>query len=158
MSTTREQNRGRHEQREVIVVREMSWWPRSWKRAGLQSVICVRRETMRQRHGAEQPTVETHYYLSSSRAGAAELGRLIRNHWLVENQCHHMLDVTYSEDHSQVRDASAAHNLTLLRELSTKVLKSSPLKGSVRGKRKRCAHDPAFRSEITHPIFHGFGA
>jgi predicted transposase YbfD/YdcC len=158
VSTTIEQNRGRYEKREVVVIRDMSWWPKSWKWAGLQSVICVRRETMRQRHSAEKPTVEMHYYLNSSKADAAELGRLIRNHWSVENQCHHLLDVTYHEDHCQVRDKTAAHNLTLMREISAKVLKASPQKGSVRSKRKRCALDPAFRTEVSRPIFHGFGA
>ncbi len=158
VSTTIEQNRGRYEKREVAVIRDMSWWPKSWKWAGLQSIICVRRETIRQRHSAEKPTLEMHYYLSSSEAAAAELGRLIRNHWSVENQCHHLLDVTYHEDHCQVRDKIAAHNLTLMREISAKVLKTSPLKGSVRSKRKRCALDPTFRSEVTRPIFHGFGA
>ncbi len=158
VSATVEQNRGRYEQREVVVLRETGWWPKAWKWTGLQSVICVRRETMRQRHAEETPTEEIHYYLSSSHADAAELGRLIRNHWAVENQCHHLLDVTYHEDHCQVRDKAAAHNLTLMRELSTKVLKSCPLKGSIRSKRKRCCLDPAFRTEVTRNIFHGFGA
>lgn len=158
VSLTTEQNRGRYERREVVVVRETHWWPKSWKWEGLQSIICVRRETLRHRQSAEHPVVEMHYYLSSSKADACELGRLIRNHWSVENQCHHLLDVTYHEDHCQVRDKTSAHNLTLMREMSAKVLKSSPLKGSVRSKRKRCALDPAFRTEITRPIFHGFGA
>jgi predicted transposase YbfD/YdcC len=158
VSTTCEQNRGRYEQREVVVSRELDWWPKSWKWAGLQSVICVRRETMRQRHSADAPCVEMHYYLSSLNASAAELGRLIRNHWSVENQCHHLLDVTYHEDHCQVRDKTAAHNLTLIRELSAKVLRSSKVKGSIRSQRKRCALDPAFRTAVTHRIFHGFGA
>ncbi len=158
VSTTREQNRGRYEQREVVVLRDLSWWPKSWRWAGMQSVICVRRETMRQRHGAETPAVEMHYYLSSLKVSAAEMGRLIRNHWSVENQCHHLLDVTYHEDHCQVRDKVAAHNLTLMRELSTKVLKSSAVKGSIRSKRKRCALDPVFRTEATQHIFHGFDA
>lgn len=158
MSTTCEQNRGRYERREVVVVRDLSWWPHSWNWPGLQSVICVRRETMRQRHDAESPSVELHYYLSSLTAAAAVLALLIRNHWSVENQCHHVLDVTYREDHCQVRDKAAAHNLTLVRELSTKVLKTSAVKGSIRSKRKRCALDPAFRTRVTHSIFHGFGA
>ena len=158
VSTSCEQNRGRYEQREVVVSRELGWWPKSWKWAGLQSVICVRRETMRQRHGEEAPCVEMHYYLSSLKVSAAELGRLIRNHWSVENQCHHLLDVTYHEDHCQVRDKTAAHNLTLMRELSAKVLRSSKVKGSIRSRRKRCALDSAFRTAVTSHIFHGFGA
>lgn len=158
VSTTCEQNRGRYEQREVVVSREMSWWPRSWKWAGLQSVICVRRETMRQRYSAETPAVEMHYYLSSRSVSAEELGRHIPNHWGVENSCHHLLDGTYHEDHCQVRDRNAAHNLSLLRELSAKVLKSSQLKGSTRSLRKRCALDPSLRTEAARLIFHGFGA
>jgi hypothetical protein len=74
------------------------------------------------------------FLLSSFKAGAAELGRLIRNHWSVENQCHHLLDVTYHEDHCPVCDKTAAHNLTLLRELSAKVLRNSKIKGSIRSK------------------------
>lgn len=158
VSTSCERNRGRYERREVVVSREQSWWPKSWQWEGLQSVICVRRETMRQRHGGETPCVERHYYLSSLKASAAELGRLIRNHWSVENQCHHLLDVTYHEDHCQVRDKTAAHNLTLMRELSAKVLRDSTVKGSIRSKRKRCALDPALRTVVTSRIFHGFGA
>jgi predicted transposase YbfD/YdcC len=158
VSLTTEQNRGRYERREVVVERETDWWAKSCQWAGLQSIICVRRETLRHRQSGEKPVIEMHYYLSSSKADAGELGRLIRNHWSVENQCHHLLDVTYHEDHCQVRDKTAAHNLTLMREMSVKVLKSSPLKGSVRSKRKRSALDPAFRTEIARPIFHGFGA
>jgi hypothetical protein len=76
----------------------------------------------------------------------------------VENACHHSLDVTYHEDHGQVRDKTAEHNLTQMHESSAKVFKASPQKGFVRSKRKSCALDPAFRTEITRPIFHGFGA
>jgi predicted transposase YbfD/YdcC len=104
VSITCEQNRGRYEKRDVVVIRDVSWWPKSWKWAGLQSIICMRRETLRQRQRGEKPSVEMNYYLSNSTATAEELGRFIRNHWSVENQCHHLLDVTFHEDHCQVRD------------------------------------------------------
>ncbi len=48
--------------------------------------------------------------------------------------------------------------LTLLRELSTQVLKSSGVKVSVRFLRKRCALDPALQTQAAHRIFHRFGA
>lgn len=57
-----------------------------------------------------------------------------------------------------MRDKAAAHNLTLMRELSTKVLNSSAVKGSILSNRKRCCLDPAFRTEAPQHIFHGFGA
>ena len=155
---TREMNRGRYEQRAVVVCRELDWFDKSWKWPGLQSVIEVRRQTLRQRHSKETPTDEYHYYLSSLPPDAARLGDLIRAHWSVENQCHHVLDVTYHEDHCQVRDRTAAQNLTLVREIATKFLKASPGKGSLRSKRKRSALDPAFREGITNLIFQTFGA
>ena len=167
-SCTREMNRGRYEQRDVVVCRDLAWFDKSWKWPGLQSVIEVRRQTLRQRHSGEQPTEEYHYYLSSLPPEAARLGALIRAHWSVEpersgdsrrqNQCHHVLDVTYHEDHSQVRDRTAAQNLTLVREIATKFLKASPGKGSLRSKRKRSALDPRFREAITNLIFQTFGA
>jgi hypothetical protein len=76
----------------------------------------------------------------------------------VEKVCHHLLNVTCHEDHCQVRDKTAAHNLTLVREISARLPKASPQEGPLRSKRKCCALDPAFRTEITRPVSHGFGA
>ncbi len=76
----------------------------------------------------------------------------------MENHCHHLLDVTYHQDHCQVRDKPAAQNLTLIRELSTKVLKSSSAKGSIRSKRRLRGLDTQFRTEANYQIFHGLGA
>ena len=158
VATTCEMNRGRYEHTEVVVCLDLAWFDKSWKWPGLQSVIEVRRQTVRQRHSKETPTVEYHYYLSSLPPDAALLGDYIRAHWSVENQCHHVLDVTYHEDHCQVRDKTAAQNPTLVREISTRFLKASPGKGSLRSKRKRSALDPRFREGITNLIFQTFGA
>lgn len=158
VSTSTEMNRGRCETREVVVIASLDWFTKSWKWQGLQSVICVRRLTMRQRHAGGNPAEEIHYYVSSLPGDCKRLGRFIRRHWSVENECHHVLDVTYHEDHCQVRDQTAAHNLTLIREIATKVIKANPLKGSIRSKRKRAALDPAFRRTITDLIFHTFDA
>jgi predicted transposase YbfD/YdcC len=157
-ATTREMNRGRYEQRDVVVSRDLAWFDKSWKWPGLRSVIEVRRQTLRQRHSKESPTDEYHYYLSSLPPDAPRLAALIRAHWSVENQCHHVLDVTWHEDHCQVRDRTAAQNLTCVREIATKFLKASPGKGSMRSKRKRSALDPSFREGITNLIFQTFGA
>jgi predicted transposase YbfD/YdcC len=157
-TVTCEMNRGRYEQRDVVVCLDLAWFDKSWKWPGLQSVVEVRRRTMRQRHTKEHPTEEYHYYLSSLPPDAAPLGKVIRAHWSVENQCHHVLDVTFHEDHCQVRDQTAAQNLTLVREIATKFLKASPGKGTLRSKRKRSALDSHFREGTTNLIFQTFGA
>jgi predicted transposase YbfD/YdcC len=152
---SQERTRGRYEQREVIVVPVGDWWPKAYLWYGVASVVCVIRTTMRQRHDKEFPLQEVHYYLTSLPPEQAEqIAKAIREHWAIENGCHHLLDVTYHEDHCQVRDLTAAHNLTLMREISAKLIKDHPLKGSVRNKRKRAALSAVFRAEVVAPIFH----
>lgn len=152
---TQEMNRGRYEGREIIVLPVGDWWPKGFWWYGLKSIICVIRSTMRQRHDRDSPTQEVHYFLSSLEPNdAASIGASIRKHWHVENGCHHLLDVTFGEDHCQVRDRACAQSLTLLREMSAKLLKDHPLKGSIKSKRKRAAFSPSFRSEIIASIFH----
>ena len=124
----------------------------------IQSATCVLRRTLRQRAGSDTPAFEVHYYLSSLPAAAQKLGASIREHWTIENGCHHVLDVTWHEDHCQVRERTAAHNLTLLRELAMKLLRDHPGKGSLKAKRKRASLNPRFRSEIADPIFQRFHA
>lgn len=98
---------------------------------------------------------EVHYYLSSlPPEDAAAIGAAIRRHWDIENKCHHLLDVTYHEDHNQVRDRICARNLTLMREISAKLLRDHPLKGSIRSKRKRAGLSASFRAEVIAPIFY----
>lgn len=150
-----EKNRGRYEEREVVVTPVGDWWPKAYLWYGLQSVICVIRTTLRQRQASGHPVQEVHYYLSSlPPEDAAAIGTTIRRHWDIENQCHHLLDVTYYEDHNQVRDRVCAQNLTMLREISAKLLRDHPLKGSIRSKRKRAGLSISFRAEVIAPIFH----
>ena len=147
---------GRFEQRLCTVLDDLDFFHKSWKWAGLQSVVRLIRTTCR---GAkrEELSVETHYYLSSLPADAPRLAAHIRGHWAVES-IHHVLDMTFGEDHCQVRERTAAHNLCILREMSAQTLRNHLPKSSIRSKRKRAALDPAFRTDLLASIAHHFGA
>ncbi|WP_346333955.1 ISAs1 family transposase [Prosthecobacter sp. SYSU 5D2] len=97
-----------------------------------------------------------HYYLSSLPPDAAKLGGHIRAHWAIENQCHHVLDTTFREDESQMRDVPAAHNLSLMRKFAMKLLMDHSLKGSLRSKRQRAVLSPEFRSQLIQALFPHF--
>jgi predicted transposase YbfD/YdcC len=113
---------------------------------GLQAVGKVRREVQRSHDGP--PLVEEHYFLCSFKDDVERFAQLVRGHWSVENRCHWVLDVTFGEDHCQVRDKNAAHNLSILRELVIKVLRDLPSSLSLRRKRRRAALNPDFRLQI----------
>ncbi|MGK0185399.1 MAG: putative transposase YbfD/YdcC [Verrucomicrobiales bacterium] len=95
---------------------------------------------------------EIHYYLSSLNPDGALHLKIVRGHWSVENKCHHVLDVTFGEDHCKVRDRFAAHNLCIMRELAAKVLRDHPAKKLIRAKRKLAAIDPFFRFSLIATI------
>ncbi|WP_053332344.1 ISAs1-like element ISVsp7 family transposase [Verrucomicrobium spinosum] len=145
-SVTLELSHGRCERREYTITEELDWYHKSWKWAGLQSVAQVRRQVQRSHDGP--PLEEVHYFLCSFKADVERLAKLVRGHWSVENRCHWVLDVTFNEDHCQVRDRNAAHNLTILREMVIPTLHRHPAKVSLRRKRKLATMDPAFRLQM----------
>jgi predicted transposase YbfD/YdcC len=151
---TVEHSHGRYAQRITTTTGALDWFTRDWKWAGLQSITELRRRT--HRNGTrEELSEEVHYYLSSLPPDAARLAKVIRDHWAVENSCHHILDVTYGEDHCQVQDTHAAQNLSLLREMTLKTLKDYPLKASVASKRKLAGYAPVFRLKL---FLHGIAS
>ncbi len=106
-------------------------WP------GLKAIAAVERK--RQVIGKE-PSVERHYYiLSSDQLSAERVGQIIRGHWGIENGLHHVLDVSFDEDHSRVRKGHGAENLSRLRRLTANLLKLNKSKQSIRMQRKRCS-------------------
>ena len=145
-SETLELSHGRCEKRHYTITDDLDWFHKSWKWAGLQSVAEVRRSIQRNH---ESPMLEeVHYFLCSFKADAQRLARLVRGHWSVENRCHWVLDVTFHEDHCQVRNKNGAHNLSILREMAMKTLRTEPSKLSLRRKRRRAALDPSFRIDL----------
>ena len=132
---------GRIETRQVWVTSEVKWlgaelralWP------GIKAVAAV--ERTREVKGKEpKVSVERHYYiLSNARCTAERVGQIIRGHWAIENSLHHVLDVSFNEDQSRVRDGHGAENLSRLRRLTANLLQLNKSKRSIRGQRKNCA-------------------
>jgi hypothetical protein len=68
---------------------------------------------------------EVHYKISSlppERAGPADLLRLSRVHWAIENQLHYVRDVTLGEDGSRIRTGAAPQAMAAMRNLVLAVL------------------------------------
>jgi predicted transposase YbfD/YdcC len=116
-------------------------WP------GLATVLAV--ETLRGVNGRGKVTAEIRHYLSSAKLPPEVLAAAIRNHWRVENGLHWVLDVTFREDASRVRNRNAARNLALLRRIALNLARAdTSLKASLKGKRKYAAWDNDFMAML----------
>lgn len=83
----------------------------------------VRVERVRRIKGVE--TREVEYYLTSlgsTQATAFDLLSWIRKHWAIENQLHHVRDVTFDEDHCRVRKGNSAEVMAALRNVAIHLL------------------------------------
>jgi predicted transposase YbfD/YdcC len=85
-------------------------------------------------------TVHAVTSLTHAQASPARLADLIRGHWGIE-ALHHLRDVTFAEDASQVRSGSGPHVMATLRNLAIGVLcRAGPV--NVAAALRRHARDP----------------
>jgi predicted transposase YbfD/YdcC len=132
--TTVETNRGRQERREYFALPAPRTLPGFADWASLATIVMVVRIT--RMDGRE--TGEVSYFLSSLPAKVKTLAKLIRQHWSIENQLHWVLDVTFTEDASRIRQRHAPQTSAMLRRLAVSILSAdTSTKDNLRGKRYR---------------------
>ncbi|HZX92979.1 MAG TPA: ISAs1 family transposase [Myxococcales bacterium] len=142
-----DESHGRLVRRRVFVspaVRELEPL-RDWP--DLRAVLAV--EAIRGVNGTGKIEAETRYFLTSCGDDPAVLVRAIRRHWSIENALHWVLDVTFHEDDSRVRDRTAARNLALLRKIALNlVARDHGSQTSLRGRRKKAAWNDNYMLQI----------
>ena len=104
--------------------------------ADIQTIVIVERC----RYLWNKTTHELLFYLSSLPVDAQLNGRVIRQHWSLENQEHWVLDVTFNEDRCRIWSLNSPRNLAVIRRMFLNaVYQETTLKPSLRQKRKRAA-------------------
>lgn len=116
---------------DVLRLQQLHDWP------GLKSIIRV--ISMREHKKTGKKETATRYYLSSQILTAEQAGQSVRGHWAIENSLHHVLDVSFKEDHSRIRKDNAPENMALFRRISTNIITTFKQKGSYRNNRIRLA-------------------
>src|SRR5947209_8705394 len=109
------------------------------KSIGLATTCCLR-------DGKE--TVEVRSYISSRGVDAKQFARAVRGHWGVENGCHWVLDMTFREDESRIRERHLRENFAWLNRFALSLLKQHPGRQSVAMKRRSCGWSDAFLMEV----------
>jgi predicted transposase YbfD/YdcC len=133
-----EDGHGRHEERYTTVIYDPVGLPEGWP--DVAAVVLVGRERTAKGSGAST----SHYYLTSHRGTAAELGRLVRRHWSVENELHWVLDMAFGEDSNRTAAGHAGENLGLIRRVAASLLQQDTGKGSIKAKRLNAALDESY--------------
>jgi predicted transposase YbfD/YdcC len=94
--------------------------------------------SLRRMAGGREETA-TRYFLLSRPMSPKRLLGAVRAHWGIENQLHWTLDVVFKEDASRTRTGNAPANLSLIRKLALGIVRSAPVKGSIKTRIKRAA-------------------
>jgi predicted transposase YbfD/YdcC len=120
---TRERGHGRAERRtlKVTAVAAGLAFPHA-----AQAIQIVRRRRPLTGKTSKKWSTETVYAITSLtviQARPAELARIVRGHWGIEDRLHWVRDVTYDEDRSQVRTGNGPRVMASLRNLAIGILR-----------------------------------
>jgi predicted transposase YbfD/YdcC len=141
---TKEKGHGREEVRTYLQLPAPKGLPgfmlwEELKSIGVTTSCCLR-------DGKE--AVELRYYISSLGVDVKRFARAVRGHWSIENGCHWVLDMTFREDESRVREKHLRENFAWLNRFALSLLKQHPGRQSLVMKRRSCGWSDAFLMEV----------
>jgi predicted transposase YbfD/YdcC len=93
-------------------------------------------------------TAEVRYYISSLTMDVKRLARAVRGHWGIENGCHWVLDVTYREDESRIREETLRENFAWLNRFTLSLLKQHLDRTSIAMKRRSCGWNDDYLMQV----------
>jgi predicted transposase YbfD/YdcC len=147
-TTETDKGHGRLETRTAKVITDFAEWvPASQRWPDLSCLIAV--EATREELLSGKTTTETRYYISSRKMSPEEALVGTRNQWLIENQLHWCLDVTFGQDANQTRAKNAAENLAVVRHFALNVIRSYDAdRYSVPRRRRLCDYNINYRERL----------
>ncbi len=112
-----------------------------------QAIQIVRRRRQLTGKNSKKWSAETVYAITSLtaiQARPADLARIARGHWGIEDRLHWVRDLTYDEDRSQVRTGNGPRVMASLRNLAIAILRHpAPDRPHQRRRRPALARPPA---------------
>jgi predicted transposase YbfD/YdcC len=141
---TTENGHGREEMRTYLQLPAPKSLPGFTLWEGLKTIGVVTSRCLRD--GKE--TIEVRYYISSLAMGVKQFARAVRGHWGIENTCHWVLDMTYREDESRIRDEALRENFAWLNRFTLSLLKQHPDRTSLVMKRRSCGWNESYLLKV----------
>jgi predicted transposase YbfD/YdcC len=141
---TTEKGHGREETRTYLQLPAPEQLPGSLQWTGLKSIGLATSHCLRD----GEVVVEVRYYLSSLEVDAQQFARAVRGHGSIENGCHWVLDMTFREDESRLRERHLRENCAWLNRFALSLLKQHPGRQSLAMKRRSCGWSDTFLMEV----------
>ena len=146
VAETVEKDHGRLETRRCYAFDQLACLHRAEQWPGLKSFAVI--ESERLANG--KLSTERRFYISSLPAEAARLAYAARQHWKVENCLHWCMDVAFADDQMRARTGHAAHNLSVLKQLTLNLIRLDPTqrKGGIKARRLIAATSDSYRAQL----------
>jgi predicted transposase YbfD/YdcC len=146
--TENDKGHGRLEKRTAKVISDFGdWVPSAERWPDIKGLIAI--DSTREDLQSGKSTTETRFYITSRQISAQEAMATVRRHWLVENQLHWCLDVSFGQDANQTRSKHAAENLAVVRHFALNLARSySGDRYSVPRRRRLCDYNVEYRETI----------
>ena len=107
-----------------------------------------------ERHIGESVTQETRYFIGSKVVAAQETLAAIRLHWGIENQLHWVLDMSFGEDQSRIRQQNAPTNVAIIRHAALNMIRQAKTKRkSIKMMRKSAGWDNSILASVLSQVF-----
>jgi predicted transposase YbfD/YdcC len=148
LTETREKGHGRSETRSVCVATDLDWLPQKYDWS-LESIIEIRSE----RIIGDKIEIATRDYGSSRKADAKKFANWIRGHWSIENSLHYIMDVVFKEDASLSDVGYSAENMSLIRRLSSNIIKTFDPDRGVADARRNATYEPKYLRGLLGRVF-----
>jgi predicted transposase YbfD/YdcC len=109
------------------VAREVDWlggdrrFPGELRLPGVAAIVKVESRTQLK----DRCRFDTRFYVCSATASAEAIAKAVRGHWLIENQLHWTLDVTFAEDQSRLRKGHGARNMAVVRHFAINLVRQA---------------------------------
>lgn len=141
---TVEKGHGREETRTYLQLPAPAGLPGFGLWDGLKTIAIVTSLCLRD----GKKTAEVRYYISSLAMDVKRLARAVRGHWGIENSCHWVLDVTYREDESRIREKVLRENFAWLYRFTLSLLKQHRDRTSIAMKRRSCGWNENYLLQV----------
>jgi predicted transposase YbfD/YdcC len=135
---------GRIETRTCTVIHDVAWLEQRHQWPGLRGIVMVES----QREIGDKIERETRFYITSLLWIAHQLGPAVRQHWMVENGLHWVMDMVFRDDECRVRTDHAPANFTAIKHMAHNLIRRAPGKDSLRLRRKIAAWDDEYLASL----------